>query len=69
MAAVNAALTWNPREATGAATRGTRSALATLAGVLIAVFGVVIGLHGRTAPAIYSPEDPIYPSRPEAQPG
>lgn len=56
--AVNAALAWDP----GGAGKGYREALAAAAIGLIAMFGVVIGLHGTTAPIAYSPDDPIYPN-------
>jgi len=55
--ALDAALRWDPR---GAST-GAREALAGVAAIMIAVFGVAIGLHGKTAPVVYSPDDPIYP--------
>ena len=48
---------WDPR---GPST-GRREALAGIAVVVIAVFGVVIGLHGKIAPIVYSQDDPIYP--------
>lgn len=57
MDAVDAALAWEPRQRAA----GGRETLAGLAAILIAVFGVVIGLHGKTAPIVYSPEDPIHP--------
>lgn len=55
--ALDAALRWDPR----APSTGRREALAGIAAVMVAVFGVVIGLHGTAAPVVYSPEDPIYP--------
>lgn len=55
---VKAALTWNPRETAS----GVREGLAGLAAVFIASFGVGIGLHGKTAAVVYSPEDPISPN-------
>ena len=55
--AVNAALSWDPRERTPR----VREGLAGLAAILVAVFGVAIGLHGNTAAVVYSPDDPIYP--------
>ncbi|MEK7862610.1 MAG: hypothetical protein AAB295_05030, partial [Chloroflexota bacterium] len=55
--AFDTALRWDPR---GEST-GRREALAIVAAAVIAVFGVAIGLHGKTAPVVYSPDDPIYP--------
>jgi len=57
--AIAAALAWNPPEAT----RRFSRALAGVAAAVVAVFGVVIGLHGTSAPlASYSPDDRIYPN-------
>jgi hypothetical protein len=56
--AVRAALAWNPRVAES----GVREAAAAVALVVVAVFGVVIGLHGKAAPESYSPDDPIAPN-------
>lgn len=55
---VNAALAWDPP----APGHEYRPALAAVALVCAGIFGVAIGLHGKTAPARYSPDDPIYPS-------
>jgi hypothetical protein len=54
--AVRAALLWKPR---GSASY--RNSLVGVAAVLIAVFGVAIGLHGTSTAVIYPPEDAIYP--------
>jgi hypothetical protein len=57
--AVAAAMAWNPPETARAPGR----ALAGLAAAVVAVFGVVIGLHGTSVPlASYSPDDQIYPN-------
>ena len=56
--AINATLSWNPR----VTSRGYRESLAGLAIVLIAVFGVAIGLHGKADAVVYSPDDRIYPN-------
>jgi len=55
---VRAALAWTPRIADS----GIREAAAGLVVVVIAVFGVVIGLHGKAAPESYSADDPIAPN-------
>ena len=55
---VRAALAWSPRTRSS----GYASAIA-VAAVLVAVFGVAIGLHGKTPAApTYSPDDSIYPN-------
>ena len=41
--------------------RGYRTGLASLAAVLIVVFGVVIGLHGKSPTVLYPSDDAIYP--------
>jgi hypothetical protein len=56
--AVRAALAWSPRIAQS----GFREAAAALVIIVVAVFGVVIGLHGKAAPESYSPDDPIAPN-------
>ena len=57
--AIAAAMAWNPQETTRAFTKG----LTVLAAAVVAVFGVVIGLHGTSAPlARYSSDDRIYPN-------
>jgi hypothetical protein len=56
--AIDAALSWNPHVTRG----GYRESVAGLAIVLIAVFGVAIGLHGKAEALVYSPDDPIYPN-------
>lgn len=55
---IGAALRWDPRDTTS----GTREALAGIAVVLIAIFGVAIGLHGRASTITYAADDPIYPN-------
>ena len=56
---VRAAMAWSPRVRSG----GYANALAGVAAVLLAVFGVAIGLRGKTSEAPeYSPDDSIYPS-------
>jgi hypothetical protein len=58
-AAVKAAIAWNPQ----GRSHTPMEALATLLAGVVLVFGVAIGLHGKTSPpATYSPDDPIYPS-------
>jgi len=56
--AIDAALSWNPHVTRG----GYRESVAGLAIVLIAVFGVAIGLHGKAEALVYSPDDSIYPN-------
>ena len=56
--AVRAALAWSPRVADS----GFREVAAMYIIVVVAVFGVAIGLHGTAAPESYSPDDPIAPS-------
>jgi hypothetical protein len=57
--AIAAAMAWNPRETP----RRFGKALAGLAAAIVALFGVVIGLHGTSVPlASYSPDDQIYPN-------
>ena len=54
-----AEMAWNPPETT----RAFSKALAGLAAAIVAVVGVVIGLHGTSVPlASYSPDDQIYPN-------
>jgi hypothetical protein len=55
--AVRAALAWEPR----VSPFRLRKALLGLAGVVIAVGGLAIGLHGKTAPVSYAPDDAIAP--------
>ena len=56
--AVRAALAWEPRHA-GV---DLRQALAGVLAVLIAIFAVVIGLHGKTTTVTYAPDDAIVPN-------
>jgi len=51
------ALAWNPRSPA----IDLRQALGSLVAVLIAIFAVVIGLHGKTAAVSYAPDDAIAP--------
>jgi len=53
---VRAALAWEPR-----AGPGWREALAAYATVVVAIFGVAIGLRGKTIDATHAPDDPISP--------
>ena len=56
--AVAAAMAWNPQRRPG----GRREALTAAAGVLLAIFAVVAGLHGTGAPLpAYAPDDAIAP--------
>jgi hypothetical protein len=55
--AVRAALRWDPRGQTMSSSR----IVASLALVLVAIFGVAIGLHGKAAAIVFAPDDPIYP--------
>ena len=55
--AVRAALRWDPRGPTTSSSR----VVASVALVLIAVFGVAIGSHGKAAAVAFPPDDPIYP--------
>lgn len=57
--AAAATLAWQPRRAW--ADRSLPRVLALLAVLLVAVFGVAIGLHGTTAPVVYRADDAIYP--------
>ena len=52
------ALAWNPRSPAV----DLRQALGSVVAVLIAIFAVVIGLHGKTAAVSYAPDDAIAPS-------
>ncbi|MEP7305383.1 MAG: hypothetical protein ABJA98_07710 [Acidobacteriota bacterium] len=57
-AAVNAALAWNPQKTT----RGFGQTLTAVGLVLLAVFGIVAGLHGTSSPrASFAADDAIYP--------
>jgi hypothetical protein len=56
--AVAAALAWRPQDVT----RRWSEPLAALAAVLIAIVAVAIGLHGKSAPVAYAPDDRIYPA-------
>jgi hypothetical protein len=56
--AIAAALAWDPP----AARSRVREAAAAAAVVLAAVFGLVIGLHGKSAAPVYAADDPIYPN-------
>lgn len=53
-----AAIEWEPRLAPA----GAREAVASIAAVLIALFAVVIGLHGHNATISYAADDAIYPN-------
>jgi len=57
-AAVRAALDWNPRQPSFA----LRSALGGFLAVLVAIFAVVIGLHGKTVATTYADDDAIAPN-------
>jgi hypothetical protein len=56
--AVRSALAWDPRQPTLA----LREALAGLAAVLLTLFGVALGLHGKVAAVTYTADDAIAPS-------
>jgi hypothetical protein len=56
---VNAALRWEPNAS--AADNPYSQVLGAVAIIVIAMFGVVIGLHGNTRPETYSSDDPIAP--------
>jgi hypothetical protein len=58
VAGVNAALAWDPR----APAFGLRGALGGFVAILIAIFAVVMGLHGNTAAVTYAEDDAIAPS-------
>jgi hypothetical protein len=58
--AINATLSWNPRISRDG--NGYRESLAGLAVILVAVFGVGLGLHGKADVLVYSPDDRIYPN-------
>jgi hypothetical protein len=54
---VEAALTWNPQQTSIGIGKAVTAGLA----VLVAAFGIVVGLHGKSAPtASYAADDPIY---------
>ena len=55
--ATRSALAWKPRSPA----IDLRQALGSIIAVLIAIFGVVIGLHGTTAAVSYAPDDAIAP--------
>jgi hypothetical protein len=55
----NAALRWEPRAS--AADTPYSQVLGAVAVMLMAMFGVVIGLHGNTRPVTYASDDPIAP--------
>jgi hypothetical protein len=56
-AAVSAAIAWNPHRRFP----GAGEALTAAGFVLLAIFGIVAGLHGKSSPrASYAPDDPIY---------
>jgi cytochrome c553 len=55
--ATRSALAWNPRSPA----IDLRQALGSIVAVLIAIFGVVIGLHGTTAAVSYALDDAIAP--------
>jgi hypothetical protein len=56
--AVRSALAWEPRPPAF----GLRQALAGFIGVLVAIFAVAIGLHGKTTTVTFAPDDAIAPS-------
>jgi hypothetical protein len=56
--AVRVALAWTPSPPASE----YRQALAAFAAVLIAMFAVVIGLHGKTSPVIYAADDAVVPN-------
>ena len=56
--AIQAALAWEPRPPVSE----YRQALAGFFAMLVAMFGVVIGLHGRTSPVAYAADDAIAPN-------
>jgi hypothetical protein len=56
--ATRSALAWNPRSPS----IDLREALGGLVALLIALFAVVIGLHGKTAAVSYAPDDAIAPN-------
>jgi hypothetical protein len=55
--AVATAMAWTPQKTSS----GSREAVVGLAAVVVAVFGIAIGLHGSDPRASYAPDDPIYP--------
>ena len=55
--ATRSALAWNPRSPAF----DLRPALGSVVAVLIALFAVVIGLHGKTSAVSYAPDDAIAP--------
>jgi hypothetical protein len=57
-AGVQAALAWEPRQASF----NLRSALGGVAAVLAAIFAVAIGLHGKTVTATFADDDAIAPN-------
>jgi hypothetical protein len=56
--AVRAALDWEPRQAASE----YRQALAGFLAILLAMFAVVIGFHGKVAPVAYAADDAIEPN-------
>jgi hypothetical protein len=56
-AGVQAALAWEPRQAS----LGLRGALGGFVAVLAAIFAVAIGLHGKTVTATFADDDAIAP--------
>jgi hypothetical protein len=56
--AVQAALAWEPRQPSF----DLRGALGGLVAVLVAIFAVAIGLHGKTVTATFSEDDAIAPN-------
>jgi hypothetical protein len=56
--ATRSALAWNPHSPA----IDLRAALGGVVAVLIALFAVVIGLHGKTAAVAYAPDDAIAPN-------
>ena len=57
-AAVRAALEWNPRQPAV----DLRAALGGFVAALVAIFAVVIGLHGKTVTATFADDDAIAPN-------
>jgi hypothetical protein len=55
---VRAALAWDPQPPANE----YRQAFAGVVAIVVAMFGVVIGLHGKTTPVSYAPDDAIRPN-------
>jgi hypothetical protein len=56
--AVRAALSWEPRPPANE----YRQALAGFLAMLMAMFGVAIGLHGKSSPVVYAADDALAPN-------